>query len=246
MAYSPELYAELKKTYSEGLELKLPDAEVAGRLMGRLAARSGPAKDGSSVCFAGPSGAGKSTLIKRLQAEFPADFGFSVSHTTREPREGEENGREYAFVSKDDMEAQIAANKFLEHATVHQHLYGTSYAAVKAVTDQHRICVLDVDVQGVAQIMSKDSDSGLKPPLFVFIAPPSLAVVEQRLRARGTESEEAIAVRVGAAKGELDAAAKMPFDLRVVNDDIEAAYATVRAFLLDHIVARAALRAAPA
>ena len=95
----------------------------------------------------GPSGAGKSTLIGALRKEFPDDFGFSVSHTTREPRTGERDGVDYNFVRKADMEAEIAAGKFLEHANVHGNLYGTSFAAVERVAADGRVCILDIDVQ---------------------------------------------------------------------------------------------------
>ena len=95
----------------------------------------------------GPSGAGKSTLITKLREEFPTDFGFSVSHTTRAPRSGEHDGVDYFFVEKGAMELEIAEGKFLESANVHGNLYGTSFQAVESVSKQHRVCILDIDVQ---------------------------------------------------------------------------------------------------
>ena len=98
-----------------------------------------------SVC--GPSGTGKSTLIALLRKEFPDDFGFSVSHTTRGPRPGERDGVDYHFSDRAVMEAAIADGKFLESALVHGNLYGTSFDSIASVADQHRVCILDIDVQ---------------------------------------------------------------------------------------------------
>ena len=99
------------------------------------------------VVLCGPSGAGKSTLIDRLRKEFPDDFGFSVSHTTRDPRPGEKDGVDYNFVSKTAMEAEIEEGKFLEHAHVHGNIYGTSFAAVDRVSGANKLCILDIDIQ---------------------------------------------------------------------------------------------------
>ena len=96
----------------------------------------------------GPSGAGKSTIIKMLMTDFPDDFGFSVSHTTRKPRAGEVDGVHYHFSTHDDINAAVARGEFLECAQVHTNLYGTSRAAVEAVQSAGRICVLDIDLQG--------------------------------------------------------------------------------------------------
>ena len=97
------------------------------------------------VC--GPSGVGKSTLIRRLMREFPEDFGFSVSHTTRGPRSGEKDGVDYHFTNNEDMLSMIKRGEFLEHAHVHNRIYGTSINAVADVTNNNRICILDIDVQ---------------------------------------------------------------------------------------------------
>lgn len=133
----------------------------------------------SAVC--GPSGAGKSTLITMLRAEFPDDYGFSVSHTTRAPRPGEVDGEHYHFVDKAAMEKEIAAGLFLEHAAVHGNFYGTSRAAVESVSGQCRSCILDIDIQGVKSCRAL----GLDVDKYVFIAPPDIAQLEARLRARG-------------------------------------------------------------
>jgi hypothetical protein len=99
------------------------------------------------IVVSGPSGAGKSTLLKRLFAEYPDRFGFSISHTTRGPRAGEENGREYHFVSREDFTKLVEANGFIENAQFGSNLYGTSVQAVKDVRDRGRICILDIEME---------------------------------------------------------------------------------------------------
>ena len=195
------------------------------------------------VILCGPSGVGKSTLIARLRAEFPSDYGFSVSHTTRAPRAGEEDGVHYNFVvDRAAMEAEIAAGEFLESANVHGQLYGTSRAAVAAVTARNLVCILDIDVQGVASCRRL----GMAVDKYIFIAPPNTAELERRLRARGTETEERIAVRLGAASKEMAAAAGLEWDAYIVNDDLDAAYATLRDLLAEGRAAGARARAAAA
>ncbi|KAK9915872.1 hypothetical protein WJX75_005527 [Coccomyxa subellipsoidea] len=158
-------------------------------------------------------------------------FGFSCSHTTRAPREGEKNGEHYHFVSKADFEKGIEDGSFLEHARVHSNIYGTSYQAVEDVASSGKCCVLDIDVQG-ARLVRR---SKLKA-IFVFIAPPSTEALEQRLRGRGTESEEQIQIRLQAAKEEI-ASIKEPglYDYVIFNDDLEDAFAQLT------LVARRAL-----
>lgn len=176
------------------------------------------------VVMCGPSGVGKGTLINRLMADFPGRFGFSVSHTTRAPRPGEEDGVHYNFVEKADMEADIAAGKFLEYAHVHENIYGTSLAAVEAVAEKGRVCVLDIDVQG-AEIVKKSSLDAV----FVFVSPPSMEELEARLRGRGTEKEESIQKRLANAAGEM-AKTKVEgfFHAVIVNDDLDRAYGELK------------------
>lgn len=123
------------------------------------------------------------------------------------------------------IEKEIAGGEFLEHAKVHGNYYGTSKAAVEDVQAAGRICILDIDVQGVAQVQ----EQGYPVGKYVFIDPPSLAQLEARLRGRGTETEERILKRIGAAKGEIDASATMHWDARVVNNCLEQAYADLKA-----------------
>lgn len=179
----------------------------------------------------GPSGVGKGTLIAMLQKEFPDKFGFSVSHTTRAPRPGEVNGTHYNFVDKATMEKDIAAGKFLEHAHVHQNIYGTSFAAVRKVTAQGRICLLDIDVQGAESVKRSNMDAA-----YVFIAPPSMDELERRLRGRGTETEDAVLkrlenARIEMAKKDVDGF----FDAVIVNDDVEKAYEALKDVIKRHV-----------
>jgi len=173
------------------------------------------------IVVSGPSGGGKSTLLNRLFKDYPGCFAFSVSHTTRKPRPGEEHGKDYYFVAKDEMLKDIEAGKFLEHAAFGGNLYGTSKQAVKDIQTTGRICILDVELQGVRSIRKTD----LKPR-YIFVKPPSIEVLEGRLRKRGTESEESLTKRLNHARTDMKAAEDEPglFDYVVINDDLEKAY----------------------
>nr|XP_034363148.1 guanylate kinase isoform X1 [Arvicanthis niloticus] len=183
------------------------------------------------VVLSGPSGAGKSTLLKKLFQEHGSIFGFSVSHTTRNPRPGEEDGKDYYFVTREMMQRDIAAGDFIEHAEFSGNLYGTSKEAVRAVQAMNRICVLDVDLQGVRSIKKTDLC-----PIYISVQPPSLDVLEQRLRLRNTETEESLAKRLAAARADMESS-KEPglFDLVIVNDNLDKAYATLKQALSEEI-----------
>uniref|UniRef100_A0A7S3E5Z4 Guanylate kinase 1 n=2 Tax=Eukaryota TaxID=2759 RepID=A0A7S3E5Z4_9CHLO len=172
------------------------------------------------VC--GPSGVGKGTLINRLLEEHKDKFGFSCSHTTRKPREGEQDGVHYHYVDKETMLKEIDEGKFLEFAHVSSNVYGTSFASIDKVISEGRSCILDIDMQGAEQVHGM----GTIKYVGVFIQPPSFETLEQRLRGRGTESEEQIQIRLATAKRELEFADSTKiFHVQIVNDDIEAAYA---------------------
>ncbi|KZZ97187.1 guanylate kinase [Ascosphaera apis ARSEF 7405] len=181
------------------------------------------------VVLSGPSGTGKSTLLKKLFAEFPQTFGFSVSHTTRAPRPGEQDGREYYFTNKESFLDLVKASGFIEHAQFGGNYYGTSKKAVKDVAEKGRICILDIEMEGVKQV--KNSDLNAR---FLFIAPPSEEELEKRLRGRGTESEDSLQKRLAQAKNEL-AFAKQPgiHEKIIVNDDVERAYQEMRDWIVD-------------
>eukprot|EP00986_Skeletonema_menzelii_P002911 scaffold844_cov142-Skeletonema_menzelii.AAC.2 len=169
------------------------------------------------VVICGPSGVGKGTLIELLQKQFPAGkFGFSISHTTRKPREGEQDGVHYNFTTVDAIKKEIEAGKFVEYAEVHGNYYGTSVAAVQTVQDQGKICLLDIDIQGAQNVKKSDLDA-----LYIFISPPSMEELEKRLRGRGTEKEEDIIKRLGNAQKEMDyGAGEGNFDCVLVNNDL--------------------------
>ncbi|KAI9336680.1 guanylate kinase [Pilaira anomala] len=174
--------------------------------------------------ISGPSGSGKSTLLKRLFNEYPSTFGFSISHTTRKPRPGELNGKDYHFVEKEDMVKEVAAGKFIESATFSGNMYGTSIKAVEDVVADGKVCMLDIDMQGVQSVKNTQLN-----PKYIFVQPPSLDVLEQRLRGRGTEKEEAILARLAASKRELEYGA-IPgnYDHVIINDDLEKAYNSLK------------------
>lgn len=180
------------------------------------------------LVLCGPSGSGKSTLLKRLMEEFNDYFGFSVSHTSRKPRPGEVDGREYHFTDVDSILAAIQNGDFIEYTQFAGNYYGTSRKAVQDVQNQGKICILDVEIEGVKNLKKTDLN-----PRFVFLKPPSLEVLEHRLRSRGTESEEVILRRLREAREQLEYG-ETPgnFDIILVNDDIEDAYASLRNFIL--------------
>jgi guanylate kinase len=174
-----------------------------------------PSDDFLLLIVSSPSGAGKTTLCGRLREAFPA-LRFSVSHTTRKPRPGEQDGREYHFVDDTQFQAMIAEGAFVEWARVHGHCYGTSFAQVDAARREASGIIFDIDFQGARQISAHyPAAAG------VFILPPDLSELERRLRGRGTEDEETTQRRLRNAKREI--AHYGLFDYVIVNDDIDLA-----------------------
>lgn len=184
------------------------------------------------IVFCGPSGSGKSTLVKKLLGEFPDKFGFSISHTTRKPRPGEIDGEHYHFTNRQEMSAAIKNAKFIETASFSGNMYGTSKAAIEEVLNDRKVCILDIDTQGVKQIKQSDLN-----PWYVFIEPPSLEVLEERLRLRSTEDEGSLNKRLEAAVEEINYG-KTPgnFDLIITNDDLNSAYQILKAFLVENVL----------
>lgn len=178
------------------------------------------ARRGSVIVISAPSGAGKSTLVKRLLAGCPG-LMFSVSHTTRRPRAGERNGREYFFVSAARFGEMIARHELVEWAEVHGYLYGTSRAELGAAEATGRDILLDIDVQGHRQIKQR-----LPEAVSVFVLPPSFEELERRLRRRHSDAPEVIAKRLADARQEV--AQWSEFDYLVVNDRLPAATAALR------------------
>ncbi|KFG29009.1 guanylate kinase family protein, partial [Toxoplasma gondii p89] len=139
------------------------------------------------LVVAGPSGVGKGTLVKRIFAKWPQAFGFSISHTSRQPRPGETHGKEYFFCSREEFEKLKKEGHFVESAEFSGNCYGTSFAAVDNVRRGERICLLEIDMAGVLQIQSTPLAQEAN---FVFIQPPSIEELKARLRGRRTENEE--------------------------------------------------------
>jgi guanylate kinase len=186
-----------------------------------LAARPGTAV--FPIVVSGPSGAGKTRLIQELLAAEPWLVP-SISATSRPPRGEEKDGVHYHFQSREEFEALIAAGGLLEWARVYDHHYGTLRAPLEAHLAAGRGVVLNIDVQGGRQIRAVRPDAVL-----IFLVPPSFDVLEQRLRGRGTDSEEEIRRRLANARGELAAAGE--YDYLVVNDDLARAVGRVRHLL---------------
>ncbi|XP_039442677.1 uncharacterized protein LOC120423073 isoform X1 [Culex pipiens pallens] len=181
------------------------------------------------LVICGPSGSGKSTLLKKLFKEFPDTFGFSVSHTTRKPRPGEENAVHYHFVSVEEMQAAIENGEFIETAVFSGNMYGTSKQAVENVQHQGKVCVLDIEIEGVKQVRNSDRLN----PLLVFINPPSVAELERRLRGRQTETEESLQKRLNTARVEIEYGTTTGnFDVVIHNNNLKQAYADLRDFIV--------------
>ena len=180
-------------------------------------------RSGNLFVISGPSGAGKGTLVARL-VQAVDDVWPSVSVTTRDPRPGEVDGVQYYFVSDEEFQRLIDSDGLLEWALYGHHRYGTPKAPVEEHIAQGDQVVLEIDVQGALQVKEKLPSAHL-----VFIEPPSLEVLEARLRGRGTETEEAIEDRLRTARVELSQ--KMEYDSRFVNDDLDEATAELVAYV---------------
>ena len=180
---------------------------------------------GLLIILSSPSGAGKSTLAKRLMAWDPS-LRFSVSATTRAPRPGEEDGREYYFRSRAAFEKMVAEGEMLEHAEVFGNFYGSPKAPVEAAMEEGRDTLFDIDWQGGQQI--RNSVLG-KDVVSIFVLPPSIAELERRLRSRAQDSDEVIAGRM--AKSEAEISHWAEYDYVLVNDDLDRAEADLKTIL---------------
>merc|ERR1711991_1053495 len=184
------------------------------------------------VVVAGPSGVGKSTNIQRLMKEFPGRFGFSVSHTSRQPRPGEEEGKHYHFVTVEDFKKEIAANSFIEWAVYAGNYYGTSVAALRAVKERGEIALLDIDLQGVKSLKAKPKSE--VDPYYLVLVPPSIEELQRRIEGRGDTSPASMRKRLDTAKLELEHANMAGFfDAVVVSGEREATYQAFRQAIED-------------
>ncbi len=178
---------------------------------------------GLLVVISAPSGTGKTTLCHMLLEEFE-NMEFSVSYTTRIPREGEINGRDYFFVDRETFERMIEEGDFLEWAEVYGNLYGTSKSQVIKAIESGKDVLLDIDVQGALQVKNNFPEAVL-----IFILPPSLKELEKRLRKRGTDSGEAIERRLRIAREEIRKS--IYYDYLVVNDVLEVAFNKLKSII---------------
>lgn len=179
---------------------------------------------GTLFIFSAPSGAGKTSLVKKL-IEQTSFIGASVSHTTRAPRAGEVDGKDYHFVSQEQFQQMVGEGAFLEHAQVFDNFYGTSQAWVEAELKAGRDVILEIDWQGAAQVRRLIPEA-----VSVFIAPPSIEALRERLNGRGQDCEEIIERRMQDARNEMSHYAE--FDYLIINDNFENALAELRSIII--------------
>lgn len=172
-------------------------------------------RPGLLLVIAGPSGVGKGAITRRLLERLD-DAQLSVSATTRSPRPGERDGHDYHFLDEDDFLARIERGELLEWARYGGHWYGTPYADIDEALAAGRVVILEIEVQGAAQVRARRPDA-----LTVFVSPPSTAELERRLRARGTEDDAAVRRRLRIAERELEH--RPQFDVVLVNDELDRA-----------------------
>lgn len=188
--------------------------------------------EGKLIIFSAPSGAGKTTIVKHLLAKHPDRISFSISASTRAPREGEVDGRDYYFISKEEFLHRIAKKEFIEFEEVYTGtFYGTLRAEVERIWALGRHVIFDIDVEGGLHLKRKFGDRALA----IFVQPPSMEILIQRLRGRGTDSDEKLAERIVKAEKELTYAHR--FDIILRNDDLEKACAEAEKLMLDFLSA---------
>ncbi|HPI98696.1 MAG TPA: guanylate kinase [Synergistales bacterium] len=183
-------------------------------------------RKGNLFIISGPSGAGKGTLRERLFRQV-RDLAFSISCTTRPPRQGEEDGVDYRFVDEQTFQKLMKAGQFLEWAYVHDHYYGTLKEDVLHEMNRGKDVVLEIDVQGAIQV--KQACPGA---ILIFVAPPSLDELEKRLRNRGTEEEKDLEIRLRNARDEIITSGS--YDHMITNDDVERASCELQGIVLSY------------
>lgn len=179
-------------------------------------------KKGKLFVISGPSGVGKGTIVNRILSE--TDVRFSVSMTTRAPREGEVDGQSYFFVTREEFQKVIDEDGFLEHAEVYGNRYGTPRKQTEERLETGIDVLLDIDIQGALNVKRMSPEG-----VFIFILPPSLDELKNRITNRGTETEESLKLRIGSVMNELEYARE--YDYCVINDDLEEAVSTVKAII---------------
>jgi len=184
----------------------------------------GNLKKGLMIIVSAPAGTGKTTLVQKLIREFPEFVMQSISCTTRSKREGEIDGKDYVFLTEQAFEERKAKGEFLEHAKVFDFQYGTLKNVVEAEREEGKHVVLVIDTQGAVNLRKT------VPGLYIFIAPPSIETLKNRLEKRNTESKESLEKRLEWARHELDQA-KL-YDYHIVNDDLEEAYQVLKSIII--------------
>ncbi|MCB1106514.1 MAG: guanylate kinase [Chlamydiia bacterium] len=179
---------------------------------------------GQLIIVSAPAGTGKTTLVHRLKKEFSDQVIQSISCTTRAPRPGEVDGKDYVFLTEEAFNERVKRGEFLEHATVFGHQYGTLKELIESQRSSGRDVILVIDTQGAMELKKKVK------ALYIFVAPPSLEVLEERLRNRKTESSETIKKRLKWAQHEIDQAKH--YDYVVVNDNLETAYEALKSIII--------------
>lgn len=179
--------------------------------------------EGILVVISGPSGAGKGTICKKLTEDAP-DLELSVSATTRKPRIGEIEGKNYYFINVEEFKQRIESDKFLEYANVYDNYYGTPKEKVFEKLAQGRIVILEIDIQGALQVKRSHPEG-----VFIFIVPPSIDELQKRIITRATDTIEVIGKRMKCVKDELNYAKE--YDYVVVNDSLEEAVSKIRCII---------------
>lgn len=187
-------------------------------------------KKGKIIILSAPSGSGKSTIIQRLIKNPELKLGFSISATSRKPRGEEKNGKEYFFLTEEEFRKNVEQGNFVEWEEVYSGIcYGTLVSEVERITDNGFNLIMDVDVKGALNIKKKYGAEALT----IFIMPPSMEILEQRLKKRGTDSEETICKRLGKAEFEMSFADR--FDYILVNDKLDCSVAEAEQKIKDFI-----------
>jgi guanylate kinase len=182
---------------------------------------------GRLIVFTGPSGVGKGTLLRALRDRYPS-LRLSISATTRQPRPGEVDGKDYYFVSREQFQTMVKNGELLEWAEFAGNFYGTPKAAVQRHLEEGEWLILEIELEGARQVRDTFPQA-----LQLFVLPPSLDELEQRIRQRGKDSEEAIVRRMARAQVEIDAAPE--FDIQIVNDDLEIALQQLEGAIFDAV-----------
>jgi guanylate kinase len=180
---------------------------------------------GQIFIITAPSGTGKTTIIKNILEKDVGGIGYSISHTTRKPRKGESHGLHYYFVDRENFEKMIEAHEFVEWAVVYDHLYGTSISSISSELSSGKDLLMDVDIQGFQEIKKQFPDS-----LSIFILPPSLDILKERLKKRSPNDKMNIGLRLKKAKEEIQRC--RDYDFIIINDDLKKAIKEIEAIIV--------------